>query len=116
MADAKHTSGPWSFSPQKGKPGHCHMAQVWNSAGDALAQIEPTPDEAVATADARLIAASPTLLEALKEAHAALKAYENAHDQDAGSWSLGGLHEAEERGCLAVLNSEAAIAKAEGEV
>ena len=66
MADAKHTSGPWSFSPQKGKPGHCHMAQVWNSAGDALAQIEPTPDEAVATADARLIAAAPDLLEALK--------------------------------------------------
>lgn len=66
MADAKHTPGPWSFSPQKGKPGHCHMAQVWNSGGWALAQIEPTPDEAVATADAALIAAAPDLLEALK--------------------------------------------------
>lgn len=113
MADAKHTPGPWEINSHAG-PTDIAAVEPFRDIGVAF--TNGSSDLAEGIANARLIAASPTLLEALKEAHAALKAYENAHDQDAGSWSLGGLHEAEERGCLAVLNSEAAIAKAEGEV
>ncbi len=61
-----HTPGPWSSSPQKGRPGNCFMAQVWDRDGKALATIESAMPSAVATANARLIAAAPDLLRACK--------------------------------------------------
>lgn len=59
-----HTPGPWSSSCQKGQPGHCFAAQVWDDNGDALASVRSTVDPRQATADALLIAASPDLLDA----------------------------------------------------
>jgi hypothetical protein len=61
----KHTEGPWSCSEQRGIPGHCMVAQIWDSQGNALASVEPSVDQDQATATARLIAAAPELLSAL---------------------------------------------------
>ncbi len=47
-----------SYCGQKGTPGHCQVAQIWDADGNAFAGIEPTEDEAVATADAAFIAAA----------------------------------------------------------
>jgi len=63
----KHTPGPWAYSPQKGKPGHCNLAQVWRSDGKCLATLTSTKNEGEATADACLIAAAPDMLEALEK-------------------------------------------------
>lgn len=62
----QHTPGPWSYSPQKGKPGHCLMAQVWGLDGTSLACIEPTEDENEASATALLMTSAPELLELLQ--------------------------------------------------
>jgi hypothetical protein len=67
MKEFKGTPSPWSYSPQDGTPGHCYMAQVWDSAGKNLAEIEPTSNQEEATANAKLIASAPELLEALQE-------------------------------------------------
>jgi hypothetical protein len=56
----------WSHSPQAGRPEHCYQAQVFDEHGDSLACIEPTEDPDVASATAKLIAAAPDLLEALR--------------------------------------------------
>lgn len=63
---AKHTAGPWRHSPQKGKKGHCYTAQVWDNTGQSLAIIEDKENADEATANARLIAASPEMYEMLK--------------------------------------------------
>lgn len=64
----KASPGPWTSSGQDGVPGHCYMAQVWDAAEQALASIEPTPDEADATATAAFIAAAnPSDIRALCE-------------------------------------------------
>jgi hypothetical protein len=55
-------NGEWKFSEQKGRPGHCFVAQVWDADGNCLAVIEPTEDPAVATERAMLFACSPALL------------------------------------------------------
>ncbi len=57
----------WTFSPQKGKPGHCFVAQVWDEHGASLAVIEPTENPAVATERARLLAVAPRLLRFVRE-------------------------------------------------
>lgn len=59
----KGTQGEWVATEQSGTPGHCFVAQVFGHAGP-VARIEPTEDPAIATANARLIAAAPDLLEA----------------------------------------------------
>lgn len=45
-------SDKWTFSPQKGVPGHCFVAQVWRN-GIACLEVEPTddPDEASGIAE-----------------------------------------------------------------
>jgi hypothetical protein len=61
-----HTPGPWDYSEQKGGPGHCFVAQVWDSEGESLAVLDSTIDPAVATANAKLMASSPELLYCLQ--------------------------------------------------
>ncbi len=46
----------YTFSEQKGKPGHCLMAQVWDEDGNSVANIKSTEEEEDATATARLFA------------------------------------------------------------
>ena len=47
---------PWSSSIQKGTPGHCFQAQVWDKDGNSLACIEPTENPITASIVARFIA------------------------------------------------------------
>lgn len=61
----KHTKGPWSFSPMRGQAGHCIMAQVWDDEGNNLCSIDTRYGEDKASANAKLIAAAPELLNAL---------------------------------------------------
>jgi len=58
----KYTPGPWSYSPAV--PNRSFTAQVWDSTGQALATMDTVDDEA--TANARLIAAAPELLQAIE--------------------------------------------------
>src|SRR5690625_1957633 len=64
---SKHTPGPWTFSGQKGPVGICIKAQVWDSEGYNLSVMKSTEDPEEATANARLVAAAPDMLEALNE-------------------------------------------------
>lgn len=57
---------PLSSSPQNGKPGHCHVAQVFDGEGKHLAMIEPSEDPEVANEVARVFAASYDMLYAIK--------------------------------------------------
>ena len=58
MSDkTKHTPGPWSIDPDDGGPWYC----VREPGGGWIAQV-PEPD----SADARLVAAAPEMLEALR--------------------------------------------------
>ena len=64
----KGTKGKWHHSSQKGTINHCIMAQVWSEKQETwLANINSTENEIEATANAKLIAKSPELLEALYE-------------------------------------------------
>lgn len=65
--EEKFTNGPWTFSAQRGTPGHCFQAQVWDNTGHTLACIEPTEHQNEATANARLIAVAPDMYEALRD-------------------------------------------------
>lgn len=57
----------FNFSPQKGKPGHCMVAQVWDERGNTLAEVEPSADPAYATMICRLFAKSPRLVTLLEQ-------------------------------------------------
>jgi hypothetical protein len=48
--------GPFHHSPQKGPPGLCFAAQVWDGEGRSVATLDGTHDPGVATALAALIA------------------------------------------------------------
>lgn len=65
--------GPWSSSKQKGNPGHCSVAQVWDNTGKSLAVIEPSEIEIESSATARLMAAAYTMFEELKHQRKNLK-------------------------------------------
>lgn len=65
-------TGSWSYSPQKGKPGECFLAQVWDGEGKELATVKATHDEKVASSIAQLFAASPWLVHACNAALAAM--------------------------------------------
>ena len=109
-----HTAGPWGYGWETSAR---EWAIITNSAGNIIANVntESGPDaqsvpatrKMPAEANARLIAASPDLLEALRQCQRVL------HDLTRGDKSLSTLHiythavEAEAR-------ARAAIAKAEG--
>lgn len=63
-----------TYSPQKGTPGHCMVAQVWADGLNA-AEIVPTADPEEATAMARMFASSPDLLAACEAIQAAMSKY-----------------------------------------
>ncbi len=59
----KHTKGKWEATEQEGKVGHCFQAQVFSEEGNSIAILNSTIKEEEATANAKLIAAAPELLE-----------------------------------------------------
>ena len=59
--------GGWTYSEQRGTPGHCSVAQLWDSKGKSLARFDSTKQPSLATSRARLTAAAPDLLEVCKE-------------------------------------------------
>ena len=63
-----YTSGPWTHSPQIGDDKACFRALVLGADGNVIAIMEVTNDERVATANARLMAVSTEMLEALQAA------------------------------------------------
>lgn len=63
-----YTSGPWTHSPQIGDDKACFRALVLGADGNVIATMEVTNDERVATANARLMAMSTEMLEALQAA------------------------------------------------
>ena len=63
----------WTYSPQKGKLGHCFQAQVWNEKGQSIAVIESTKNTKDATATAKLMSEAPKLKEQNQKMHEALK-------------------------------------------
>jgi hypothetical protein len=106
-----HTPGPWAQSHRKG-PDDMYRTQVYDAAGETIANIAWYPVHTSQTttstnreANARLIAAAPELLDALRELFADYKRL--ADSGDAGNWSL----EDTTIGQQAL----AAIAKAEGQ-
>ena len=56
----------YTFSPQRGKPGHCLVAQVWNEKGDSIAIIESTELDKDANQLACLFSKAPEMIESLK--------------------------------------------------
>ena len=87
MSAAKHTPGPWAVIPQKTLQGD--IATVYNTPDGWVSIHAPTwlniGDQQVAMANARLIAAAPDLLEALRTArdHIDMDALEISHCKDA---------------------------------
>lgn len=59
--------GGWHHSGQRGTPGHCSVAQVWDSNGKSLCSFDSTKQPSLATSRARLTAAAPDLLAVCKE-------------------------------------------------
>lgn len=93
MSQAKHTPGPWVWTPES------ESIHGYSPEGEALVVVyELNTNEA----DARLIAAAPELLEALILLEAEMVASGNANATDFG-WPL------------AIQKTRAAIAKATGE-
>lgn len=67
MNEFKGTKGKWGYSPQKGNKTRGFQAQVWREDKFSLALIEPTENQEEATANARLIAHAPEMLEMLEQ-------------------------------------------------
>lgn len=64
---------PWTFSEQIGNEEACFTARVFNVDGNTIAKMEATHDDSVATANARLMAAAPQLLQSLLHAMTLLR-------------------------------------------
>lgn len=117
MSEVKHTAGPWeayhvssagwSVRRQHERPGYTGLAPICSMAWWQF-DIPGIIDDGISEANARLIAASPNLLEACKEARQFI----------ANAIEFGYCKEPEpgtrESKCLGVL--DAAINKAEGKV
>jgi hypothetical protein len=110
--DTKHTPGPWIVSGARRRGYEAEVIVETNPNPKAMSAITicdvPNPtnlvvDDATAQANARLIAAAPDLLEALKHAYALMQALEGS------MWltKVPGVTEA-------FAQYSAAIAKAEG--
>lgn len=107
---SKHTPGPWRndwwCAMTRGQAiNHTKISIVAGPLGQVLAQLEGAPSD-LRTANARLMAAAPELLEACREAHAALL-------------HMATQHAALRTHCVCILceavpMAAAAIAKAEG--
>ncbi len=63
----KYTEGKWTYSPMKGKRGHCFCAQVWDVKGNSIATIDSRYGAKKATEIARLMASSQELAEILEK-------------------------------------------------
>ncbi len=63
MERVVHSPGPWSHSNQQGHSHNCLQAQVWDSNGSNLAVVEASDNAAIATGNAVLLAASPSMKE-----------------------------------------------------
>jgi len=79
--ETKYTKLEWQYSPMKGTINNCFAAQVWDSNGFSLATISSRYGEEEATANAKLIAAAPELLEACIEAE---KHHQGLHSEIGG--------------------------------
>ena len=53
----------WTYSAQKGTPGHCFQAQVWDEKDQSIAVIESTKNPEDATAIAKLMSEAPEIKE-----------------------------------------------------
>jgi ribosomal protein S7 len=105
---SKHTSGPWNWSVESVDP---EWAVVTDKSGGIVANVnsETGPDASSAPAmrqmprdaNARLIAAAPDMLEALREAEHASQELCNGQDPANECWAV-------------LARIRAAIAKAEG--
>ena len=56
----------WTYSAQKGTPGHGFGAQVWDEKGQSIARINATNDPKDATAIAKNMSKVPEMREALE--------------------------------------------------
>lgn len=63
------TPGPWNATKQDGTPGHCMMAQVFDTSDDELyvASMRATDKPHIATSNAKAISAVPDMLDELIE-------------------------------------------------
>ena len=66
MTEATKTT--WSAAEQKGEPGHCFSAQVFDENGVSIATLDARSDVEAVNSNARLMAASPRLAAVLREA------------------------------------------------
>lgn len=66
----QHTPAPWDINGQTITSGETAIAQFFQSKGNVEHQHYDNPKKDEAQANARLIAAAPELLEALKKIHA----------------------------------------------
>jgi hypothetical protein len=78
MNEVKHTPGPW-------KCGVRRDGSMWLSLGDPMTGPHYQGDLCASVADARLIAAAPDMLAALKEARAFVS---SAADLDEHAWGV----------------------------
>ena len=64
---SKHTPGPWQHSVRLSASENHRGFSIWTADGWALADVQPADEDGTeGEANARLIAAAPDLLEALK--------------------------------------------------
>ncbi|MCY1219501.1 hypothetical protein D9M72_314790 [compost metagenome] len=103
---AKHTPGPWAHATDMGQVGSVEFAD-----GTVIAQAQQLPGDPLheqRNANARLLAAAPELLDALRK----LRNEVSSVHIEAIRGALGNTNA--ECLVLRVLNAEAAITKAEG--
>ena len=119
MSPSKHTPGPWAVETVRTSCGVCHKVGPWphewrsgKTTSACIYDDYPSPPEGTDTmlANARLIAAAPDLLEALKDTLGTLRSASRALT-DANKLVLGGKQWGERD----IARIEAVIAKAEGQ-